>query len=260
MDLSRFFAVAAIACMANASLVYGQDYAPAEYPMEYPSQPGAGYEYGPECYDGACEPCGNCQKPSCFEKCFDSWVFGGWSQIGYHSYDSGRRFNNHADRVNLHQMWLYAEKVADGSKGIGFGGRFDYVYGVDAQDTQAFGDNDGHWDGDWDHGIYGFAMPQFYGEMAIGEKASIKFGHFYTMIGYEVVTAPDNFFYSHSYTMVNSEPFTHSGALATVNASEFITLYAGYSAGWDSGFQDNGDTVLSGLSRVLTDNVAVTYT
>ena len=274
MDLSRFFAIAAIACITSASLVHGQQYAPAEYPTEYPAEamgsgaPFADYGYangegnpcGDGCSSGCCESCGGCNEPGCFEKCFSSWDVGGWAQVGYHTYDSPLRFNNHADRVNLHQMWLYAEKVADRSKEIGFGGRIDYVYGVDAQDTQAFGGPEGHWDTSWDHGIYGFALPQAYGEVTIGDKASIKVGHFFTIIGYEVVTAPDNFFYSHAYTMVNSEPFTHSGALATIQASEFITLYAGYSAGWDSGFEDNGDTVLAGLSLVMTDDITVTYT
>ena len=45
----------------------------------------------------------------------------------------------------------------------------------------------------FDHGIYGFALPQVYGEVAMGDL-SVKMGHFFTIIGYEVVTAPDNFF------------------------------------------------------------------
>lgn len=35
----------------------------------------------------------------------------------------------------------------------------------------------------------------------------------FTMVGFDVVGAPDNFFYSHSFTMYNSEPFTHTGVL-----------------------------------------------
>ena len=57
---------------------------------------------------------------------------GGWGQFGYHSADGGRRFNSHADRVNLHQGWLYAEKAIDTSCGFDIGGRVDYIYGVDA--------------------------------------------------------------------------------------------------------------------------------
>lgn len=182
--------------------------------------------------------------------------FGGWSSVGYHTYNN-TLFNQHADRVRLNQAWLYAEKVADGRNGLGFGGRMDYLYGVDAQDTQAFGIDNNHWDNSWDNGIYGHAIPQLYGEVAYGDL-SVIVGHFFTLIGYEVVGAPGNFFYSHSYTMFNSEPFTHTGALASYNASDNLTMYGGYVLGWDSGFEDNGDAYLGGYSADLSDDFNVT--
>ena len=182
---------------------------------------------------------------------------GGWLQIGYHD-KALPLFNAHPDRVNVHQAWLYAEKAADGSNGLGLGGRIDYVYGVDAQDTQAFGINNDHWDNGWDNGIYGHAIPQLYAEAAYGNM-SVKLGHFYTIIGWEVVTAPDNFFYSHAYTMYNSEPFTHTGALATLTPNDDLTIYGGYVFGWDSGFEDNGDAFLGGVSMTLSDDVSITY-
>ena len=184
-------------------------------------------------------------------------AMGGWLQMGYHD-NALPLFNAHPDRVNVHQTWLYAEKAADGSNGLGIGGRIDYVYGVDAQDTQAFGIDDDHWDNGWDNGIYGHAMPQLYGEVAYG-NTSVKIGHFYTIIGWEVVTAPDNFFYSHAYTMYNSEPFTHTGALATMTPSDNLTLYGGYVLGWDSGFKDNGSAFLGGISLTASEDVSVTY-
>ncbi len=180
---------------------------------------------------------------------------GGWASIGYHQHNIPL-FNQHADRVNLHQAWLYAEKVADGSDGIGFGGRIDYLYGVDAQDTQAFGQDRG-WDAEWDNGIYGHALPQAYGEVAMGDL-SLKVGHFYTLIGYEVVGAPGNFFYSHSYTMYNSEPFTHTGALAQYAVGDNLTAYGGWVMGWDSGFEDNGDAFLGGYSWDNGDGLTIT--
>ncbi len=95
--------------------------------------------------------------------------------------------------------------------GFDIGGRIDYIYGTDGPDTQAFGIDNDHWDNGWDNGNdYGSAIPQLYMEAGYGDL-SVKVGHFYTIIGYEVVQAPDNFFYSHAYTMYNSEPFTHTG-------------------------------------------------
>jgi hypothetical protein len=181
---------------------------------------------------------------------------GGWTQVGYHTYNN-TLFNQHGDNVNLHQAWLYAERIADGSDGLGFGGRIDYVYGVDAQDTQAFGMTNNSWDNGWDNGIYGNALPQVYGEAAYGDL-SVKFGHFFTLIGYEVVAAPGNFFFSHSYTMYNSEPFTHTGVLAQYNAGDNLTLYGGWVSGWDSGFENNGSSFLGGSSVQLTDKINYT--
>lgn len=190
---------------------------------------------------------------------------GGWIQSGYHNKSTGL-FNNRPGKYATHQAWLFAEKVADGSNGLDFGFRADFMYGIDAGDTQAFGNNPGDWDfaNGWDHGAFGFAMPQLYGEMAYGDW-SIKAGHFYTLLGYEVVTAPDNFFYSHAFTMYNSEAFTHTGALATYSASDNLTIYGGWTLGWDTGFNQfdqfgqKGNSFLGGYSFGIGDNVTFTH-
>ena len=199
--------------------------------------------------------------------CEDSPLnIGGWTQFGYHNRSNGL-FNSHPDNFNLHQQWLYAEKVADGSKcAWDWGFRADIMYGVDADTTQAFGNtvdgagNPRGWDTGWNHGIYGFALPQLYAEAAYGDL-SIKAGHFYTLIGYEVVGAPGNFFYSHAFTMFNSEPFTHTGVLATYKASDKVTAYGGWTAGWDTGFDQFGDgsALMGGFSAQLTDDLKLVY-
>ncbi|MDB4793383.1 porin, partial [bacterium] len=185
---------------------------------------------------------------------------GGWLQMGYHNKSTGL-FNNRPGQLATHQAWLFAEKVADGSDGVDFGFRADVMYGIDAGDTQSFGNNADRWDnGTMDHGAYGFAIPQLYGEVAVGDL-SIKAGHFYTLLGYEVVTAPDNFFYSHAFTMFNSEAFTHTGALATYAASDDLTVYGGWTLGWDTGFDRFGDgsSFLGGLSLSVTDELTATF-
>lgn len=183
---------------------------------------------------------------------------GGWFQGGYHSASTGL-FNSTPDRVNLHQGWLYMQKAADPTEnGVGFGGRVDFMYGIDAADTQAFGGTG--WDTTWNFGNYGWAIPQLYAEVAT-ENISIKAGHFFTLVGYEVVTAPDNFFYSHAYTMYNSEPFTHTGLVSTITMTENLTVYAGWTAGWDTGFEsvDGGSNFLGGFGLTLTENASFTY-
>jgi hypothetical protein len=210
---------------------------------------------------------------SCLSSCDEpTHTYGGWIGIGYYN-DNDRlsfekndllSFWDNPDQLNLDQAWLWAEKLADGENGTDWGYRFDMLYGVDAQKTQAFG-NTGFpdargWDNDWDHGEYGWAIPQLYAEVAYGDL-SVKIGHFFTLIGYEVIPKTGNFFYSHSYTMFNSEPFTHTGALGTYTASDELTLYAGWTLGWDTGYDQFGDgsNFLGGFGAQLTDDIKYTY-
>ena len=194
--------------------------------------------------------------------------FGGWLAWGWYDNSHGLDgmfgnsplgFNNIAERPVLNQAWVYAGKEADLSKGVDFGFRCDFMFGADGPDTVAFGD--GAWDASWQTSQqYGFAMPQLYGEIGFGGDTIVRFGHFYTIIGYEVVQAPNNFFYSHAYTMYYNEPFTHTGVLVQKNIGD-ATLWGGWTMGWDSGFdnRNEGSTFLGGISAPLTDRTTVTY-
>ncbi len=188
--------------------------------------------------------------------------FGGWLQGGYHTYNTGM-FNNRDNEFNLNQAYVYAEKAANPDAGVfGMGFRMDYVYGTDGPDTQAFFGPPTSWDNTWDNGgFYGHAIPQLYGEVAMGD-VSVKVGKFYTIVGYETVTAPDNFFYSHAYTMYNSEPFTHTGVLATMDMGD-VTLYNGWTTGWDAGFGKSvpgGSSYLGGATFSFGDCGSLTGT
>ncbi len=75
------------------------------------------------------------------------------------------------------------------------------------------------------------------------DELTVPGGHFYTLVGYEVVQAPDNFFYSNSLTMFNSEPFTHTGFLGN-NLAASLNVYGGWTLGWDTGFSNTDDSAL----------------
>ncbi len=83
----------------------------------------------------------------------------------------------------------------------------------------------------------------FSGGLIAGMVASAAFAE-------EPFVAPDNFFYNHAFTMFNAEPFTHTGALGEYAAGD-VTLYGGWTLGWDTGFNNNdnsGTFFLGGLS------------
>lgn len=197
----------------------------------------------------------------CYEPCL---TMGGWTQVGYHTDNTGL-FNNHADAVRLHQQWLWFDYRKELANGVTFGARMDAIYGYDGPDTQAFGDP-GAWDSTWTAGNgMGGAIPQLYGEIGIGDL-SVKIGHFYTLVGYEVVQATGNFFYSHAFSQYTIEPFTHTGVLASYAAGESLTLHGGWTLGWDTGFSQfsdgagaAGNNYIGGFSYALSDAASFTY-
>ncbi|MCL7420166.1 MAG: porin [Methylobacter sp.] len=163
-------------------------------------------------------------------------------------------FNNRANEFNAHQLYGFIEKAVDEEGGkwdLGF--RADVVYGIDAfYTTQANFDDNLISDGS--SRLYKLAFPQAYATVfaPIGNGITTKIGHFYTIIGNEVVTAPDNFFFSHAYTMQYGEPFTHTGILSSYPVNKNISITGGVVSGWDSFFQEPAN-FLGGVTYT-TDN------
>ncbi|QDU96724.1 porin [Lignipirellula cremea] len=191
---------------------------------------------------------------------------GGWLNGGYiyNGQGSGTTtapmgFTNPSNEFIMNQVWGFAEVEVDSSGSewqMGF--RADYIFGTDANDTQSFGDQEG--DFKWNSsGYYGSALPQAYLQFG-GNDWTVKVGHFYTIIGYEVVQATGNFFYSHAYTMVYGEPFTHTGVLVSKEHCG-VTYTAGYTNGWDSWFDNvlDAHTFLGGISAPIGDKVTFNW-
>ena len=193
------------------------------------------------------------------------WNIGGWSSTGYGRKPDGLFVSDAENgRLNLNQFWLFAEKALKSECGeLDWGGRIDLLYGTDAQNTQAFGNNRGEFDflNGWDHGIYGFAMPQLYGTVG-NDEWDLKAGHFFTYHGAEVVNATGNFFYSHAYTFNNSEPFTHTGVMLHKKVNDKLDVHGGYVFGWDTGFDQfaGGSAFMGQVAYQATDAVKLTYT
>lgn len=182
--------------------------------------------------------------------------FGGWlntsvgaNMNGSHSdgFNGPVTFNDRTGEVQLNQLYAYFQKSVNVSgDSFDIGGRVDFMYGTDAIFTQAYGtagENRGNWDlhlTGRDERFYGIALPQAYAEfnLPVGNGLDVKVGHFYTIIGYEVVTAPDNFFITKPYTMQYGEPFTHTGMLANYTINSNWNVSAGAVTGSNTGAWD----------------------
>ncbi|MCA9048751.1 MAG: outer membrane beta-barrel protein, partial [Planctomycetaceae bacterium] len=226
--------------------------------------------------DCCSDPCGDILAGGCGEDCCGEgcgcgedddkcFQIGGWTQFGYQDGPDGAFTGNGAfNNVNfgagfpnssewntfgLYQQGLYINRTADGSNGLDYGFRAEVIYGIDGNEAQSFGNNPGRYDfaNGYDHGIYEWALPQLYAEVAAGDL-SVKVGHFYTIVGYEVIPSYGNFFLSRQLTFYNSEPFTHTGALATYQVSDSLSVMGGWTLGWDTGFDrfNNGSNFIGG--------------
>lgn len=157
-------------------------------------------------------------------------------------------FSDRSNELQLNQLYLFLERDPEVGGKVSqwsWGGRLDFVFGSDAFYTRSMGDPGNHWDSHLLHqSIYGIAFPQAYLDILapIGRGLRIKLGEFYTIVGIETVTAPNNFFYSRSYTMQFAEPFSHTGILFNYKFFDRIDIQLGAVtgspyAGWDGSFQ-----------------------
>jgi len=145
-------------------------------------------------------------------------------------------FNDRADEYQMNQLYLIAERETNTEgQGFDFGGRVDLLYGTDSRFVLANGLDDS-WSSER---FYGLAMPQLYADFALNDWV-FRAGHFYSILGYETVTAVDNFFYSHTYSRQYGVPFTHTGMLAIWQFNDRLALSAGFHRGWEQ-WEDNND-------------------
>jgi len=161
----------------------------------------------------------------------------------------------------MNQLYLSAGRLVNKNRPrFDMGGRIDLLYGTDYYFTSAVGwetekvmyNNNGQsindptdavlkWNsnsGDRRNGtaaVYGLAIPQLYAEffMPIHCGMTVKAGHFYSIMGYESVMAPQNFFYSRSLTTTHGEPTTFTGVLVGQQLTPNISVHGGVTRGWD---------------------------
>ena len=203
------------------------------------------------CRDDGCGGCRGIGFDCCDQRDFfrsGNFYIRGWVDQGitFNSASPANRTNGPVGynwRSNDYMMdQLYAVIGRDVCANGSFwdaGGRVDILYGTDFRYTQSQGlethaiNNTPRWNAT--DALYGFSLPQLYAEFAVpfAQGTTFKFGHFYSIIGYESPMAPRNFFYSHSYTKIYGEPTTETGMLASTKVSPNLMLHGGISRGWD---------------------------
>jgi hypothetical protein len=142
--------------------------------------------------------------------------------------------NDRSNDFELNQFWLtFERRVKTDGDGFDIGGRVDMCYGTDWR----YGDSPGLEQRiDAQNQLYGLVLPQMYMEIGINDL-TIRLGHYAACMGYEIVPAPANFFYSHDYALGYSEPVLVTGGRAEYKVSDNWSVNAGLNDGWGN-FED----------------------
>jgi len=188
------------------------------------------------------------------------------------------RFPDVHDKFLMNQLYLaVGRNVNKQRNSFDLGGRLDLLYGTDyyftsalgleTKTTSAFNSAAPPWNldpkaagakwnssnGDRNAGnaaLYGLSMPQLYGEIFVplGLGMTVKGGHFYSQMGHESPMSPENFFYSHTWTMTHGEPITFTGVIVSQQLTPRLTGHVGYTNGWDIWENPRGNgSILAGF-------------
>lgn len=144
--------------------------------------------------------------------------------------------NDRSNDYEMNQLWVGWERPVN-THGCGWdiGGRIDVVYGSDWRYGDCYGLESTF---DARNQLYGLILPQFYLDVAYNDL-TVRMGHYAASIGYEVVAAPGNFFYSHSYALGYSEPVLVTGLQADYKVNDNWNVIGGFHRGWNMFEDDN---------------------
>lgn len=153
----------------------------------------------------------------------------------------GQLFTDKANSAFLNQASLTVQRPLDQkATGYDFGFKFQAMYGSDARYM--------HFLGEFDQSISGRnqfdiveAHALFHLPWLIAGGIDLKVGQMVTLEGAEVIYAPDNALYSHSYIFNFGIPFKHTGVIATTHVSPILDVYTGITTGVNTTFGNRFD-------------------
>jgi len=152
--------------------------------------------------------------------------------------------NDRANEYVVDELYLTIARPVDTKRqqfDLGF--QLDMLYGTDGYFFESFGLEDS-WYSTPQSPAYQLALPQFYADLFIpaGKGLTVRAGHFYTVMGYELQLQPDHFFYSYGYLAFYAIPFTHTGVQCYYQATDNLMISSGFNLGWQT-FADNNNAL-----------------
>lgn len=143
----------------------------------------------------------------------------------------GHLFTDEHGKPLLNQAILTVERpINTSSQAVDVGFKLQGMYGSDARYTHFLGELD---DVTNDRNQFDIVEAYVNAHLPIltAGGVDIKAGQFVTLEGAEVIHAPSNFFYSHTYIFNFGIPFKHTGVLTTTHVTKTLDIYAGITSG-----------------------------
>ena len=153
----------------------------------------------------------------------------------------GQLFTDKANSFFLNQASLTVQRPLDPkATDYDFGFKFQAMYGSDARYT--------HFLGELDYAVSGReqldvveAHALFHLPWLTSGGIDVKAGQYVTLEGAEVINAPDNALYTHSYIFNFGIPFKHTGILTTTHVNPMLDIYLGVDTGVNTTFGNHLD-------------------
>jgi len=143
----------------------------------------------------------------------------------------GQLFTDKANEPLLNQILLTAERPLDPkAEGDDYGFKLQGMIGTDARYTHFLGELDRTIHDRTQIDIVEANFLYHYAGATDG-GVDFKIGQYSTPIGFEVIDATANPFYSHSYIFNFGIPLKHTGGYATIHVNDMVDLYAGGDTG-----------------------------
>ncbi len=144
-----------------------------------------------------------------------------------------RVFDDRSNDYRMNQFSLILERPLTEGKDFDWGFKVQAIYGCDSRFIHSSDLPEA--DSPFTKHTVQVDPTQFFAlfRLPIGQGLTVKMGKYVTTLGYEVIDAPGNSLYSHSYLFGFAIPFTHTGLQLDYQAMETLNVYYGLVRGWD---------------------------
>jgi len=148
----------------------------------------------------------------------------------------GHLFTDKANTALLNQTVLTVQRPLDPkATGYDFGFNVQFLYGSDSRATQYLGETEYAI-----NELNQFSVLQAYAiahlPWLFSGGIDIKAGQYVTLEGAEVIYAPDDYLYSHTYIFNFGIPFRHTGIMTISHVDPLLDIYAGVDTGVNTTF------------------------